>query len=64
MKNIYLLLFLIFSFNVYSQTVIHSYSFEDDGSGKYTTSVAEFSDGSYDFFTSTFNNTIGPLIME
>lgn len=58
MKNIYLLLFLIFSFNVYSQTVIHSYSFEDDGSGKYTTSVAEFSDGSYDFFTSTFNNTI------
>ena len=59
MKKIYLLLFLIFSFSGYSQTVIHSYSFEDDGSGKYTTSVVEFSDGSYDFFTSTFNNTIG-----
>lgn len=59
MKKIYLLLFLIFSFSGYSQTVIHSYSFEDDGSGKYTTSVTEFSDGGYDFFTSTHNNTIG-----
>ena len=59
MKKIYLLLFLIFSFSGYSQTVIHSYSFEDDGTGKYTTSVAEFSDGGYDFFTSTYNNTIG-----
>jgi hypothetical protein len=58
MKKIYLLLFLIFSFSGYSQTVIHSYSFEDDGSGKYTTSVVEFSDGGFDFFTSTFNNTI------
>ena len=59
MKKIYLLLFLIFSFSGYSQTVIHSYSFEDDGTGKYTTSVVEFSDGGYDFFTSTYNNTIG-----
>ena len=58
MKKIYLLLFLIFSFSGYSQTVIHSYSFEDDGSGKYTTSVTEFSDGSSDFYTSTYNNTI------
>ena len=64
MKKIYLLLFLIFSFSGYSQTVIHSYSFEDDGSGKYTTSVVEFSDGSYDFFTSTFNNTIGSFYGE
>ena len=64
MKKIYLLLFLIFSFSGYSQTVIHSYSFEDDGSNNYTTSVAEFTDfdgsqyGGQDYFTSTHNNSI------
>ncbi len=59
MKKIYFLFTFILSISVYSQSVVYSYSFEDDGSSSYTTSTPEFSDGYYDFFTSTFNNSIG-----
>ena len=59
MKHFYFgFLFFVFSISLFSQTVIHSYSFEDNGASSYTTSVTEFSDGGYDFFTSTFNNAI------
>ena len=59
MKKIYFFFAFILSISVYSQSVIYSYSFEDDGANDYTTSITEFSDGGYDFFTSTFNNSIG-----
>ena len=58
MKNIYAILLSLLGLVVYSQSVVYSYSFEDDGSSAYTTSTPEFSDGSNDFFTSTFNNSI------
>jgi len=61
MKKNYTLLFtLLISVASFGQTTFFSYSFEDNGNGTtYNTSVAEFSDGYYDFFTSTFNNAIG-----
>ncbi len=59
MKKIYAIILSLLSLTVYSQSVIYSYSFEDNGANDYTTSIPEFSDGSYDFFTSTSNNTIG-----
>ena len=59
MKNIYVIILSLLSLTVYSQSIIYSYSFEDNGANDYTTSIPEFSDGSYDFFTSTFNNSIG-----
>lgn len=59
MKNIYVIILSLLSLTVYSQSVIYSYSFEDNGANDYTTSITEFSDGYYDFFTSTFNNAIG-----
>ena len=58
MKNFYIILLSLLSLTVYSQSVIYSYSFEDDGVNDYTTSIPEFSDGLYDFFTSTYNNTM------
>ena len=59
MKKIYAIILSLLSLTVYSQSVIYSYSFEDNGANDYTTSIPEFSDGSYDFFTSTSNNSIG-----
>lgn len=60
MKKITFLLTALFTSLGFGQTPFFEYSFEDNGQGVYTTSVAEFSDdGGYDFFTSTFNNTIG-----
>ena len=59
MKKFYAIILSLLSLTVYSQSVIYSYSFEDNGANDYTTSIPEFSDGSYDFFTSSSNNTIG-----
>ncbi|MBL6646697.1 MAG: T9SS type A sorting domain-containing protein [Flavobacteriaceae bacterium] len=58
MKKLYLAFLMFSMYAVNAQTVIHSYSFEDNGSANYTTSAVEYSDGLYDFFTSTFNNAI------
>ena len=61
MKKNYTLLFtLLISVASFGQTTFFSYSFEDNGNGTtYNTSVVEFSDSFYDFFTSTFNNDVG-----
>lgn len=56
-------LFLLFNFFIFfsvylkSQTTIYTLDFETPGA--YTTSITEFSDGSYDFFTRTDGSNIG-----
>lgn len=58
MKKLYLLLiFIALTGFGYGQTTINNVTFES--AGGYSTSVTEFTDGSYDFFTRTNGSNIG-----
>ncbi|MBN2778929.1 MAG: hypothetical protein JXR36_14925, partial [Bacteroidales bacterium] len=54
------LLFLLFTQVGWGQTQIYVVDFES--AAGYSTTPAEFSDGGTDYFTSTFNNTIGSAV--
>jgi len=62
MRKLYYLLFtLLFTVASFGQTVLYQEDFETDTNGtNYNTSVAEFTDGFYDFFKRTDGSDIGP----
>lgn len=60
MRRLYLLALALFAFPIVAQAQLYQETFETDGNpARYTTSVAEFTDGTSDYFTRTDGSNIG-----